>query len=359
MDADRRSIPTLLVEVTRGPIVECVHYGVVAACDAEGTLLAWLGDPGLVSYYRSSSKPLQVLPLMESGAADHFGLTEQEIAICCGSHGGEDIHVAAALSILHKIGLGPDALACGAHTPYDKAAARALQDRGEAPTALHNNCSGKHAGMLALAKFHGWPIGGYENASHPVQQAMLKVVADFAGLASEEVVCGVDGCGVSTFGISIHKMAMSFARLAQPDFWPEPRCTAVSRITQAMVKHPEYVAARQERFDTDLMRAAEGLLISKVGAEGVFCAATLGDAAGPAIGFALKVLDGDNTLRARNPAVTEGLRQSGMLTEGALNRLGMYRVEEIRNRLGDVVGVVRPAFILMTHLTQPESCMVD
>lgn len=348
MDANRQSNPTLLVEVTRGPIVESVHYGIVTACDAEGNLLSWAGDPSLVSYYRSSSKPLQAVPLVESGVADHFGLTEQEIAICCGSHGGEDIHVAAALSILHKIGLGPDALACGAHMPYDKAAARALQDREEAPSALHNNCSGKHAGMLALAKFHGWPVGGYQNASHPVQQAMLKVVADFAGLEPDEVISGVDGCGVSTFGISIQKMAMSFARLAQPDFWPDPRRTAVSRITQAMVKHPEYVAARQERFDTDLMRAAAGRLISKVGAEGVFCAATLADADGPAVGFALKVLDGDNTLRARNPAVTEGLRQSGMLTDDALNKLEMYRVEDIRNRPGDVVGVVRPAFTLLS-----------
>lgn len=341
-----KRLPAVLVEVTRGPIVESVHYGVIAASDAKGNLLAWAGNPGLVTYYRSSSKPIQAVPLVESGAADHFGLTEQEIAICCGSHGGEDIHAAATLSILGKIGLGPDALACGAHAPYDKASARLLQERQEAPTALHNNCSGKHAGMLALAKFNGWPVGGYENASHPVQQTMRRVVADFAGLTPDEVVYGTDGCGVSTFAISVHRMAMSFARLAQPEYWPESRRTAVARITQAMVKHPEYVAARQQRFDTDLMRAAEGTLISKVGAEGVFCAARLGEAGQPALGFALKVVDGDNTLRARNPAVTEGLRQCGMLSEDALNKLETYWVEEIRNRPGDLVGLVRPAFTL-------------
>ncbi|MEA2574550.1 MAG: hypothetical protein QOH93_1848 [Chloroflexia bacterium] len=337
---------TVLVEVTRGPIVESVHHGVIAVADAEGNLLAWLGNPGLVSFYRSSSKPLQAVPLVESGAADHFGLTEQEIAICCGSHGGEDIHVEAVMSILGKIGLGPDALACGVHGPYDKAAARALEDRQEAPTVLHNNCSGKHAGMLALARFHGWPVGGYESRLHPVQQTMHKVVAEFAGLDPEAVHVGVDGCGVLTFGMSIHAMAVSFARLAQADYWPEPRRSAVRRLTRAMLAHPEYVAARQQRFDTDLMRAAGGTLISKVGAEGVFCAATMPPDGASSTGFALKVLDGDNSMRARNPSVTEGLRQTGMLNEDALNKLEMYWVEEIRNRPGDVVGMVRPAFTL-------------
>lgn len=336
----------VLVEVTRGPIVESVHYGVIAVADTEGRLLACAGNPGLVSYYRSSSKPLQAVPLVESGAADHFGLTEQEIAICCGSHGGEDIHVAAVLSILDKIGVGPDALACGVHAPYDKEALRVLAEREESPTVLHNNCSGKHAGMLALARFHGWPVGGYESGLHPVQHAMREVIAEFAGIGSDEVQVGVDGCGVLTFGISIHAMAVSFARLAEPDYWPEPRRSVVHRITQAMVTYPEYVAARQQRFDTDLMRAAGSTLVSKVGAEGVFCASSLGTDGRTAVGFALKVLDGDNSLRARNPSVTEGLRQAGMLTEEALNKLEMYWVEEIRNRPGDVVGLVRPAFTL-------------
>ncbi|HEY0068433.1 MAG TPA: asparaginase [Chloroflexia bacterium] len=338
--------PAVLVEVTRGPIVESVHYGAIAVADVEGNLLAWAGNPGTVSYYRSSSKPVQAVPLVESGAADHFGLTEQEIAICCGSHGGEDIHVEAVLSILDKVGLGPDALACGPHIPYDAAAARMLAEREGSPTALHNNCSGKHAGMLALARFHGWPVGGYESHLHPVQRAMREVVAEFAGLDPEDIPVGVDGCSVLTFAISVHAMAMSFARLAEPDYWPEPRRSAVRRIIRAMVAYPEYVAARQQRFDTDLMRAAGGTLVSKVGAEGVFCAGLLGVEGRPATGLALKVLDGDNSLRARNPAVTESLRQTGMLTEEALNKLEMYWAEEIRNRAGDLVGMVRPAFTL-------------
>ena len=338
--------PAVLIEVTRGPIVESVHYGVIAVTGADGDLLAWAGNPGTEAYYRSSSKPLQAVPLVESGAADHFGFTQREIAVICGSHGGEDIHVETVMSILDKAGVEPDALACGIHLPYDKDAARDLQERGEHPTALHNNCSGKHAGMLALARFRGWPIGGYEMARHPVQRLLLQTVADFADLSPDEIHIGVDGCGVSTFGIGVARMAMSFARLAQPDFWPEPRRSAVQRIAAAMVEYPEMVAARQGRLDTDIMRAAAGTLIAKAGAEGVYCVARLATDDLPAVGFAMKLLDGDPQGRARNPAVVEGLRQAGLLDEGALGHLEKYWMEEVRNRPGDTVGMVRPAFTL-------------
>ncbi|HET9493101.1 MAG TPA: asparaginase [Chloroflexia bacterium] len=340
--------PAVLIEVTRGPIVESVHYGVIAVADAAGDLLAWAGNPGTDAYYRSASKPIQALPLVESGAADHFGLTERELAVTCGSHGGEDIHIEAVTSILNKIGLEPDALACGIHMPYDKDAARELEERGGHPTVLHNNCSGKHAGMLALAKFHGWPVGGYEMARHPVQKLMLETVGQFADLAPEDIHVGVDGCGVSTFGISVLRMAMSFARFAQPDAWPEPRRSALRRIAAAMVEHPEMVAARRGRIDTDIMRAAGGTLIAKAGAEGIYCVAQLATDASPAIGFAMKLLDGDPMGRARNPAVVEGLRQAGLLDEEALGKLEKYWMEEVRNRPGDIVGMVRPAFTLST-----------
>jgi L-asparaginase II len=338
--------PAVLIEVTRGPIVESVHYGVIAVTGAGGELLAWAGNPGTDAYYRSSSKPLQALPLVESGAADRFGFTARELAVICGSHGGEDIHVETVMSILDKTGLEPDALACGIHMPYDRDAARDLQERGEHPTVLHNNCSGKHAGMLALARYHGWPVGGYEMARHPVQRLLLETVAEFADLSPDEVHVGVDGCGVSTFGMSVVRMAISFARFAQPDFWPEPRRRALQRIASAMVEFPEMVAARQGRLDTEIMRAAGGTLIAKAGAEGVYCVARLASDDAPAIGFAMKLLDGDPQGRARNPAVVEGLRQAGLLDEDALGQLEKYWMEEVRNRPGDVVGMVRPAFTL-------------
>lgn len=343
--------PAILVEVTRGPIVESAHFGAIAVSDAEGRLLAWAGNPGTVTYYRSSCKPILAVPLVETGAAAHFGFTEREIAIICGSHGGEDIHVQTVLGILDKIGLGPDALACGTHMPFDKATARAMQERGEQPTVLQNNCSGKHAGMLALARYNGWPVGGYELPRHPVQQALLQVIADFAGVDPDTIPIGVDGCGVCTFGLSLHKMATSFARLGKPDYWPEPRRSAARLITDAMTARPEMVAARQGRIDTDLMRAGHHMLISKAGAEAVHCVALLDNTEQPSVGFALKLLDGDVSDRALNPAIIEGLRQAGFLTEEMLNKLDKYWLEEIRNHSGDVVGMVRPAFTLGINAT--------
>lgn len=338
--------PAILVEITRGQVIESVHFGAIAVADAGGDLLAWAGNPGTVTYYRSSSKPLQAVPLVESGAAEKFGFTDREIAVICGSHGGEDIHVQTVLSILDKINLGADALACGTHMPLDKDVARGMQERGEHPSVLHNNCSGKHAGMLALARFYGWPVGGYETARHPVQQVLLQTIAEFTGLEPDEVHAGTDGCGVCTFAVSVHAMATSFARLAQPEFWPEPRRSAVRRITSAMTAYPEMVAATQGRIDTDLMRAAGHTLVAKAGAEGAYCVARLGDPGEASIGFALKLLDGDVSGRARNPAIIEGLRQAGFLSESSLNKLEQYWLEEVRNRPGDVVGVVRPAFTL-------------
>ena len=351
--------PAVLVEVTRGPMVESVHFGAVAVSDVDGNLLAWAGNPGLVTYYRSACKPIQAIPLVESGAADHFGITDRELAVMCGSHGGEDIHVEAVQSILEKIGLGPDALACGAHFPLSKPAAREMRERGITPTPLHNNCSGKHSGMLALARFHGWPAGGYEHPMHPVQKVMVETLAQFAGLQPDELHIGVDGCGVCTVGLPVHAMATSFARLGQPDYWPEPRRSAIVRITRAMTQHPEMVGSQQGNIDTDIMRAGEGRVVSKRGAEGVYCSALLqSKIQNPksklekrSLGLALKILDGDVEGRARNPAIVEALRQADFLHEGSLNKLERYWMEEVRNRPGDVVGMIRPAFTLSTRET--------
>ena len=262
------------------------------------------------------------------------------------SPGGETCQVGTVLGILDKIGRGPDALACGTNMPLNKATARAMQERGVHPTVLHHNCSGKHAGMLALARYNGWPIGGYELARHPVQKALLQVIADFAGVAPDAIPVGVDGCSVCTFGLSLHSMATSFARLAQPDYWPEPRRSAVRFIAEAMTTYPEMVAASEGRIDTDLMRAGHHLLLSKAGAEAVHCVALLATDEQPAIGFALKLLDGDVSHRALNPAIIEGLRQAGFLTETTPNKLDKYWLEDVRNTSGDVVGMVRPPFTL-------------
>jgi L-asparaginase II len=332
----------VFVEVVRGPIVESAHYGVAAVVDSAGQVVAQAGDPGLVSYYRSASKPLQAIPLVESGAAAQFGLTPTEIAVITGSHGGEDIHVAAVESILAKIGAGPEVLHCGIHPAYDKPTAAAMRARGEEPTVLNNNCSGKHAGMLALARFHGWPLAGYWEADHPVQQAMRQVIADFCGVPADRIAQGVDGCSVVTFGVPIAAMALSFARLVDPPAeWPAARRDACAQIVAAMAAHPEMVAGRHGRLDTDLMQVTAGRLIAKAGAEAVYCLAQQPGAAQPGLGLAIKLLDGDEGGRARNPAVMGLLHAAGLLTPVEAQALAAYAETPVTNRRGDVVGVVR------------------
>ncbi|MGI8589176.1 MAG: asparaginase [Chloroflexia bacterium] len=340
-------LPEPFVQYTRGPLVESIHYGSAAVVGPDGELIASSGDPEHFSYYRSASKPIQAVPVVESGAADRFGFTPTEIAVICGSHGGEAIHVEAVQSILSKIGLGPEYLACGVHAPYDNGAAAALAGAGGTPSAVHNNCSGKHSGMLALCVFYGWDTAGYTKAGHPVQKLMLETVADFCDMPPSEVYEGTDGCSVVTFGVSTRRMALSFARLAEPPAgWSEGRRAACRRIVEAMVANPEMVAARQNRLDTDLMRAFGGRLIAKAGAEGVYCMAVLPGGEQPVQGLALKLLDGDEGGRARDPAVMGLLEADGLLTDRLREQLAAYIERPIINRAGLNVGTIRSALRL-------------
>src|ERR1051326_8205993 len=205
------SVP--LVEVTRGALVESRHRGFIAVANAEGEVLASLGEITARTYYRSAAKPFQPIPLIASGAADHFKLTPRELAVIIGSHSGEAVHVGTVAAILSKIGLDETALQCGAHPPFDEATARMLKAEGKQPTALHHNCSGKHAGMLALARFLGEPIENYLDPLHPVQMRIRRVLARFADVPMEEIAIAIDGCSAPVFGLSIKAMARSYARL--------------------------------------------------------------------------------------------------------------------------------------------------
>jgi L-asparaginase II len=346
MEDDNTLEAAPLVEVTRGSITESRHRGHVVAVDGEGRVVAQLGAPETVTYLRSSAKPLQAVPLISTGAADRFNFTPQEIAVACGSHSGEAIHEETVAAMLRKTGLDAGALKCGAHEPFSKDVTLELRRRGLKPRVLQNNCSGKHTGMLALALHLGGATETYDQPTNPAQLAIAQTVAEFSGVPLEEIAVGVDGCGVPVFGMSVRAMALAYARLVAPpaSFDAETRA-ASERIISAMRTHPELVGGTRERLDTELMRAAPGV-ISKVGAEGVYTVGVEPSARWPrGLGLALKIEDGEDR-RARPTVVIESLRQLGVLDKAALERLAPYAKFLVLNHRGDAVGEVRASFEL-------------
>jgi L-asparaginase II len=340
-----------LVEVRRGAIVESRHRGHVVALDGEGRVVAGLGEPETVTYLRSSSKPHQAIPLIASGAADRFGFTTRELAVACGSHSGQDVHVETVASMLRKIGLDESALKCGVHEPFDQETARLLRERGEQPGILRNNCSGKHAAMLALALHLGAPIETYDWPDNPVQRAILQTITQFSGVPSERIALGTDGCGVPVFGMSVRAMALMYTRMVvPPQEFDEPTRNACERIVAAMVEHPEMIGGTRERFDTEVMRAAGGVVISKVGAEGVYTAGVTPCEKWPGgLGLAFKIEDGEDH-RARPTVAIEALRQLGVLNTDAQEALAPYAGFPVRNHRGDFVGEIRASFELKVDL---------
>lgn len=326
-----------LVEVTRGERVESIHYGAVAVVDVRGDLVARAGDPYLTTYLRSTAKPFQLLPLVESGAADYFGFTDQELAVMAASHSGEPRHVETVQGILDKIGLGESALRCGTHPPASPESIRVLREAGREPTPIYNNCSGKHSGMLAQAVYRGSSIDDYLDPRHPVQATILNTLAEMSGTEPDAIGVGIDGCSAPCFAIPLRACALAFVRLADPSALPEPRRRAIERIVKAMITYPEMVAG-EDRLDTDLMRAAQGHILSKGGAEGYHGIAFLPEA----LGIAMKIADGESQ-RSSGPAVIEVLRQLGLLDDAALAELCEHRRKVLKNHRGLEIGEVRPA----------------
>jgi L-asparaginase II len=345
-DARNTFTPASLVEVVRGAITESRHRGHVIAVDGDGQIIARLGSPETVTYLRSSAKPLQAVPLVSTGAADRFNFTPQEIAVACGSHSGEPIHEETVAAMLAKTGLGAGALKCGVHEPFGKEPTLELRQRGEKPRVLQNNCSGKHTGMLALALHLGGAPETYDQPDNPAQIAIAQTVAQFSGVPVEDIAVGIDGCGVPVFGVSVRAMALMYARLvAPPDSFDAETRDASARIVAAMRAHPELVGGTRERLDTELMRAAAGVL-SKVGAEGVYTVGVQPSAQWPrGLGLALKIEDGEDR-RARPTVVIESLRQLGVLDDATFKRLAPYAKFVVRNHRGDEVGEVRASFEL-------------
>lgn len=328
--------------------MESLHRGFIAVVDAEGGVLASLGDIETRSWYRSAAKPFQAIPIIVSGAADHFNLSQRELAVITGSHSGENIHVEVVASILRKIGLSEADLLCGAHAPFDAVAAKQLQTEGRPPQVLHNNCSGKHSGMLAFAKFLGEPTSNYIDPQHSIQRQIRIALARFADVSVDEIAIAVDGCSAPVFGLSIEAMARSYAQLVgvgYTDLEPD-LASAVERVVDAMTEFPEMVGGSHDRLDTDLMRASRRQIVSKVGAEGVQLLGVRPCLRYPkGLGIAIKIEDGD-TRRARDPVVIETLRQLGLLDDNQLNQLLQYRDSTLFNHRQLEVGEIGTCFKL-------------
>ena len=328
------------VELVRGTIVESRHTVHAAVVDADGALVAWAGQPDYITFWRSAAKPFQALPLVADGVVEHFGITREELALACASHSSEPAQVDLVRGFLKRIGCGERDLMCGPHPPLSETVAKDYQTRGVWLTAVYSNCSGKHTGMLAQAKYHGWPTEGYVRPDHPVQQRCLAEVARWTGVPEHQIGVAVDGCGVSCFALPLRNMALAYARLGQvrnaefgmrSDARADPLRTPHSalRILDAMLRHPELIAG-EGRPCTEIMRAHPNRVITKVGADGVYSALLVQEG----LGVALKVEDGHGSA-----AVLALVR---ILEELGLQPLpGHLREKPLTNSRGETVGQLR------------------
>lgn len=325
-----------VVEVVRGRVVESTHRVHAAVVDADGRTRAFAGDPDRVTFFRSGAKPFQAIPIVMDGAMDRFGLTLEELAICCGSHSGQSYHVDAVLSVLSRVGVRESALACGTQEPLHRETRTEMRARGIAAGALHHNCSGKHAGMMSVARARGWDPAGYERAEHPVQGRLLSEMARWAELPLEAIALGTDGCGVVTFGMPLRDMAAAYARLSRAARLGEREATY---IVGAMTAYPKMVGG-DGRLCTDLMQRTGGRVLGKGGAEGLFCVGV----PGAELGVVIKVEDGG--ARAMGPAILTVLRQLDIISEEDLGALHKHAYPELRSSRGDAVGEIRADFAL-------------
>lgn len=332
----------ILVEVTRGAIVESRHRGAIVVADSNGNLLKSLGDDALITSTRSTIKPIQAIPFLTSGAADHFNIDERELAVVCASHEGEPIHTETVAGMLERAGLDESALRCGAQTPFDAETAKELEAAGKPCTQLHNNCSGKHTGMLMTAAFRGLDLDDYVSSEHPVQREIITTFAQMSDL-DEGIPAAIDGCSAPTFAVPLRSLALAFARLVNPPA-EDPRLVQTTRrIVAAMINHPEMVGGTRRRFDTELLRAGHGKVVCKIGAEAVYCVGVLPSEQFPqGAGIAIKIEDGAN--RGLGPVVIETLRQLGVLDEAEVAQLNSFHSPVIENRRGVKVGDVHARF---------------
>ena len=323
----------ILVEHQRGGIAESFHRGVVCVIDKNGELVHQLGNVEQVCFPRSALKFFQHIPLITSGAFDHFGFTLKELALMCGSHNGEAMHVETANSILAKIGLGEESLGCGAQQPTRKDDYINLVKAGKEPSAIHNNCSGKHSGFLAWCKYHNQPIGSYLSAEHPLHIEIKRITAQFHEIDEKALILGLDGCSAPIFAMPVRNQAIAYKNLICPEkFGDENLTRACQLIVQAITTYPEMIAGTK-RYCTDLMAVTKGKIIGKTGADGVYCLAI------PEKGWGICIKIDDGRMGPQYNVAQQVIENLGLLNEEEKALLRNYLINENKNYAGNFTGL--------------------
>lgn len=326
----------VLVEVLRGAVVECRHRGAVCVIDGDGKAVLEIGEVERPVFPRSAVKAIQALPLLESGAADALGLAGKEIALACASHSGAAAHVELARAMLKKAGLDETALECGAHWPSDHEETRRLTGAGDVPSALHNNCSGKHAGFLCTCLHLGFRHRGYVAHGHPVQELVREALERVTGAPHAVDLCGTDGCSIPTCAVPLRSLASGFARMATGAGLGPERAKAARRIMEDCMDNPLFVAG-SGRMDTQIMEAAAGRIFAKTGAEGVYCGAV------PELGLGIAVKCDDGAGRASEAMIAAALAKLFERDASLEPLLRSLRDYALFNWRGIEVGRIRPA----------------
>ena len=331
---------SVVAKVYRGDLVDLTHIGHVAVVDYTGKLLYHYGNPERITFARSSAKPMQAVPVIESGAVDAYGLTDRELALLCASHSGESFHVDAVRSVLQKADLTDKYLQCGTHYPFADYAAQELRNKKTEPETVHCNCSGKHSGMLITAKYLNEDLDSYYKPEHPVQQRILKTIAEICEYDEEKIITATDGCGVPVHAMPLNKFAQGFARLSKPEVLGVERGKAVRRLTDAMTAYPNMVGGT-DRFCTDLMKICGDRLFAKSGAAAYY-AIGLKD---KGIGMSFKVEDAAKGIVYA--MVLEVLRQLEIITPKEFKQLEKYHAMQDKNHKGEIVGHTKIEFTLI------------
>jgi len=322
----------ILINICRGNLIENIYRGDISIVDKKGKSIFLVGDSEKITYWRSAAKPIQALPVIYSGAADKYKLTDKEIVIMASSHSGEQKHVKLIYNILDKIGLDEGNLLCGAHPAFHKPTAEPLAQNKIYTKSIYNPCSGKHVAQLTLCQYYGWKINDYYKLKHPVQQIILETIAKVTGYPKKEIYLGIDNCGVPVFGLPIKNMSYAYTRIANWELLPLEYQQSAKRIFLSMIKYPEIVGGT-DRFDTDLIRISEGKLLAKSGADGVFCIGVRNE---NGIGITVKMESGN--MKFLPLVVIRILDQLKILPKEKLNQLKKYCPLWLKNYRNEKVG---------------------